>query len=227
MVAEEESKKKIVVVSAGTSQQSTTTELSALIAKAASEALDAHGFQVDAEMVELRDLAREISNGITTGIVGNTLREVLDSIARADAVIAATPVYKAGASGLFSSFWNLMDDDAVLATPVALAATAGTPRHALVPDEVMRPMFAYLRALTIPTSVFAATEDWSNPTSIRTRAERAGGELSVLIKADIRHLMRAGSTDYRREFRDEDAVDDPAAGLDFSSDLMRLAAGGV
>ena len=54
----------------------------------------------------------------------------------------------------------MLDDDLLIAKPVLLAATAGSSRHALVIDEQMRPLFAYMRALTLPTSVFAGPEDW-------------------------------------------------------------------
>ena len=53
---------------------------------------------------------------------------------------------------------------------VLLAATAGSSRHALVIDNQMRPMFAYIRALTLPTSVFAAPEDWA-ATELRDRID--------------------------------------------------------
>jgi len=66
--------------------------------------------------------------------------------AEVDAIIAATPVYKAGISGLFKSFADLVDNDLLIAAPVVLAATGGTARHAMVVDDQLRPLFAFLRA---------------------------------------------------------------------------------
>ena len=54
------------------------------------------------------------------------------------------------------SFVDGLDNDLLIAKLVVLAATAGSSRHALVVDEQMRSLFAYMRALTLPTSVFAA-----------------------------------------------------------------------
>ena len=100
----------------------------------------------------------------------------------ADGIIAAAPVYKAGASGLFTSFFHVLDNDLLIGKPVVLAATAGTARHALVADDQMRSLFAFLRTLTAPTSLFAAPEDWSDP-ALNKRVDRAAlaGRDAVLL----------------------------------------------
>ncbi len=74
------------------------------------------------------------------------MQEAIERLAAADAIIASTPVYKAGISGLFKSFADLIDNDLLIAKPVILAATGGTARHAMVVDEQLRPLFAFLRA---------------------------------------------------------------------------------
>jgi FMN reductase len=63
------------------------------------------------------------------------LQAAIEQIATADAVIAAAPVYKAGISGLFKSFVDVLDNDLLVAKPVLLAATTGSSRHAHVVDE--------------------------------------------------------------------------------------------
>ncbi len=220
---------KIVIVSAGTSEQSTTTELGAMIARELENELEVKGLAPRTSLISLRDHARDIAGGIASGIKTDNLNQVLDSLIDADVVIAATPVYKAGMSGLFTSFWDLVEDDAVLGTPVILAATAGTPRHSLVPDDLMRGLFAYLRSIAVPTSVFAATEDLAAPAPLRKRAQRAAVEAAVLVSAGVRDQIRGRSDGgYRRSFRtDGQAPLDPTDSLDFDSDLMKLAAGGL
>ena len=74
------------------------------------------------------------------------LKAAIAQVASADALICSTPVYNAGVSGLFKTFVDVLDADLLIAKPVALAATAGSARHALVVDEQMRSLFAYLRA---------------------------------------------------------------------------------
>ena len=120
-----------------------------------------------------REQGMQALRGTTVaGFPNAALQAAIDRLAAADAIIAATPVYKAGISGLFKSFVDVLDDDLIVAKPVLLAATGGTPRHALVIDDQMRPLFAYLRGLTLPTSVYAAPEDWGT-TGLGTRIERA------------------------------------------------------
>jgi FMN reductase len=46
----------------------------------------------------------------------------------------------------------------------------------------MRPLFAYLRAVVVPTAVFAATEDWANGVALDERIDRAAGELTALLR---------------------------------------------
>ena len=102
----------------------------------------------------------------------------------------------------------MLDNDLLVAKPVLLAATGGTARHALVIDDQMRPLFAYLRALTLPTSVYAAPEDWGS-TELGKRIERAATELAVLVRAGVEQQIAdhawsgyqhqfAGNADARR-----------------------------
>lgn len=65
---------------------------------------------------------------------------------------------------------------------VLITATAGTARHSLALEYALRPLFSYLRTVTVPTAVFAATEDFgSTGTSLAMRIERAAGELAALL----------------------------------------------
>ncbi len=157
----------------------------------------------------------------------SALQAAIEQIASADAIIAATPVYKAGISGLFKSFIDVLDDDLLIAKPVLLAATAGSGRHALVIDDQMRPLFAYMRALTLPTSVFAGPEDWG-ASELGDRIGRAATELAVLVRAQIeRQVTDRRWSGYQHQFAgNATRAEQAAADLDFDSALMRLAAGG-
>ena len=108
-----------------------------------------------------------------------------DAVAEADAVIAVTPVYQASFSGLFKTFVDVVDEGSLRGTPVLMAATAGTARHSLVLEHAMRPMFAYLKAVAVPTAVFAASEDWGSSGTVDEgldgRIRVAAGELADLV----------------------------------------------
>ncbi|MEY2242615.1 FMN reductase [Streptomyces sp. BF23-18] len=170
---------KLVVVSAGLSVPSSTRLLADRLA--AATAGRAPG-AVDLRVVELRDLAVEIAHNLTNGFPGRALSAAIDDVTSADGLIVVTPVFSASYSGLFKSFFDVLDKDALAGKPVLIGATGGTGRHSLVLEHAMRPLFAYLRAVVVPTGVYAASEDWGVE-GLAERIERAAGELLALMTA--------------------------------------------
>ena len=150
----------IVVVSAGLGQPSSTRLLADQLAAATARGLPA-GTQIIT--IELRKLAHDIVDNLLT----------------------VTPLYNGSYNGLFKSFFDVLDPEALAGKPVLIAATGGTARHSLALEHAIRPLFSYLRAVTVPTAVFAATEDWgsagSSGRALGARIERAGSELAALI----------------------------------------------
>jgi FMN reductase len=171
----------LIVISAGLSRPSSTRLLADQLSTAAVAAAGDLGVLLDTRIVELRDLASDITNAMLTGFAPAALQEVLDAVAGADAVIAVTPIFTASYSGLFKSFFDVLDAGALAGKPVLIAATGGTARHSLALEHAVRPLFTYLRAVPVPTAVFAAGEDWGGATAdgaLRDRIERAAGELA-------------------------------------------------
>ncbi len=114
------------------------------------------------------------------------------------AVVAISAVDPGSYSGLFKSFFDVLEPDALVGKPVLIAATGGTARHSLALEFALRPLFAYLRATVAPTGVFAATEDWASgdvasgavgggatnggvTSGLAARIDRAAGELVGLL----------------------------------------------
>jgi FMN reductase len=215
---------KLVVISAGVSDPSSTGMLAGRLAQSVATQARAHGGEATIETIELRALANEIATGLVSGLQGPGLAAAVAALRDADGVIAATPVYKAGISGLFKSFADLLDNDLLVAKPVLLAATAGTARHALVVDEALRSLFTYLRAMTVPTAVFASSEDWGDP-ALGGRIERAAQELLALIERDVQGAVRGASWNrYSHELGSNGGAE---LDIDLDTDLMRLATGGA
>ena len=182
-----------------------------------------HGHKVITSVIELREIATDVTTALTSQLITPRLQQAIDALAAADGVIAATPVYKASASALFTSFIHALDNDLLIAKPVVLAATAGTARHALVADQEIRPLFAFLRAMTVPTSLFAAPEDWSDP-ALANRIDRAAVELVLLMESGFAGKVRDESWDsYQHELGSAGGTE---VGIDLDTDLMRLATGG-
>src|SRR6185312_14112146 len=165
---------RLVVVSAGTSDPSSTRLLADRTAQRVTELAATRGHTVTVSAVDLREISTDITTALVSQLVTAKLQKVITALGEADGIIAAAPVYKAGPSGLFTSFFDVLDNDLLIGKPAVLAATAGTARHALVADDQMRPMFAYLRTLPVPTSLFAAPEDWGASPGEDSAVEQGG-----------------------------------------------------
>jgi len=213
----------LVVVTAGTSDPSSTRMLADRTAQRAAALAAEHGATVRIRAIDLRELATDITTALTSQLITPRLQQAVDALGEADGIIAAAPVYKAGPSGLFTSFFQVLDNDLLIGKPVVLAATAGTARHALVVDDQMRSLFAYLRTLPVPTSLFAAPEDWGDQ-ALNKRIDRAAFELVLLMESGFARRVRGESwQSYQHELGSDGGRE---LDIDIDSDLMRLATGG-
>ncbi|MEU5907377.1 FMN reductase [Micromonospora sp. NPDC047527] len=179
------SQRTLAVVSAGLSQPSSTRLLADQLAAATRDELVRRGSTVQLRVVDLREYAHDVVNNMLTGFPPAALREATEAVTGADGIIAVTPIFNASYNGLFKSFFDVLEGESLVDRPVLIGATGGTARHSLALEHAIRPMFSYLRAVVVPTSVFAAPEDWSGGTAdgaLRGRIQRAGGELADQVE---------------------------------------------
>lgn len=176
---------RLAVVTAGLTVPSSTRLLGDRLADAADRQLADAGRPVDVTTIELRSLAVDIAKNLVTGFPAPALHSAIEAVTEADGLIAVTPVFSASYSGLFKSFVDVMDRDALVGKPVLIAATGGTARHSLALEYALRPLFAHLRAQVMPTAVFAAPEDWGSGGDGRTAAlaARVGRAAAELVAA--------------------------------------------
>ncbi len=174
---------RIVIVSAGLSNPSSTRLLADQLGAATDVALRSRGDAADIAVVELRELAHPLADHLVTGFPSGKLAEAIELVREADGLIVVTPVFSASYSGLFKTFFDVLEANTLRGKPVLLAATAGTARHSLVLEHALRPLFSYLKAVTVPTAVFAATEDFggTGSTGLADRIAVAAGELADLV----------------------------------------------
>jgi FMN reductase len=190
---------RLVVVSAGLRQPSSTRLLADRLAAAAERDLRRQGRDVQIRIIELRDLAVDIANNLVTGFPNAELGDALRAVERADGLIVVSPIFSASYSGLFKSFFDLIDPTALTGTPVLIAATGGSARHSLALEHALRPLFSYLHATVVPTAVYAATEDWGGEAAeFVGRIDRAAGELSLLL----------AHREAKSQDTDDEAIDD-------------------
>jgi len=188
----------VAVLSAGLSQPSSTRLLADRLAEATGRELAGDGTPPDLVVIELRELAHDITDNLLTGFPSPRLRKAVDSVVSADGLIAVTPIFSASYSGLFKSFFDVLDAGALDGKPVLIAATGGTARHSLALEHAIRPLLTYLRAEVVPTAVFAASADWGAGTGEgRDLAERIGRAGSQLARAITRSDGPARHDSYR------------------------------
>ncbi|MGW1530098.1 CE1759 family FMN reductase [Streptomyces sp. NPDC002159] len=218
----------LVVVSGGVSDPSSTKMLANRIADKTVGLVRRRGPAVDTRIIDLAPLAVDIARAVVSGFPHKQLRESIRHLAAADGVIVASPVYTAGVSGLLKSFFDVLDNDLIVAKPTLLSATAGSSRHALVVDDQIRSMLAFMRALTVPTSVFAAPEDWGAP-ELGERIDRAAAELATLMISGVGNaIVDSAWTGYQHHFGgNATRAEQTSADVDFDTPMMRLAAGGT
>jgi FMN reductase len=174
----------LVSVSAGLSQPSSTRLLADRLTDATRQALESDGSTVAVDVIELRDLGHDIVNNLITGFPSAVLEKAISQLVAADGLVAVSPLFNASYNGLFKSFFDVLDREALAGKPVLMGATGGTARHSLALEHALRPMFAYLRAVVTPTSVFAATPDWGSveESVLMDRINRAGTEFADLVR---------------------------------------------
>ena len=206
---------KVLGISAGLTDSSASSRLARDIGMAA-----VGGRDDDVVVVSLRAYSRDIADAMVMGYANPRLEEIFEQVAGADALVVVAPVYNAMPSGLFVSFFDVLPEDILVGKPVALGATGGTPRHGLIIEQAMRPMFVYLHALIPTTAVYAATEDWGAPgvgfdaaagKALAGRIEREGHELAALVRvAQAEESTASAAADGEKSFEEpwsEDIAD--------------------
>ncbi|MES2024079.1 MAG: NADPH-dependent FMN reductase [Pseudomonadota bacterium] len=83
------------------------------------------------------------------------LKTAREQVAQADAVVIATPVYKAAYSGILKAFLDLLPQDGLRGKLVLPLATGGSQSHMLALDYGLRPVLSALDAKHVLPSIYA------------------------------------------------------------------------
>ena len=113
--------------------------------------LDARGVLVD--RVQVRDLSPQAL--LLADTSHPSIAHALSQVARAQAIVIATPVYKAAYSGVLKVLLDLLPQDAFRDKLVLPLATAGSAHHMLAIDYALRPVLQTLSPKQVLPSVFA------------------------------------------------------------------------
>ncbi|MDP4024975.1 NAD(P)H-dependent oxidoreductase [Methylobacterium sp. NEAU 140] len=159
---------------------------------------------VAGELGRLRRIDLRVYDLVDAGPgLGATLRadlplpaaRLVEAIEGADALIVGTPVYQGGYAGLFKHVFDLVDPARMVGMPVALTATGGGLRHALVVEHALRPLFGFFAAHAAPTAVYAGPDDLADGAvadpGVAERVAAAAAELAALL--DVSRALGAGA----------------------------------
>ncbi|WP_201832744.1 FMN reductase [Microvirga zambiensis] len=137
------------------------------------------------DLFDVVDAAPGLASAMSRQELSLPARQVVDAIERADALIIGSPVYKGAYTGLFKHVFDLVDPLALVGKPVLITATGGGPRHALVVEHVLRPLFGFFSALTVPTAVYASDADFKDgrlvDSKVLSRVNEAATQLVRLV----------------------------------------------
>ncbi|TAM66138.1 MAG: FMN reductase [Microbacteriaceae bacterium] len=148
---------KVVAVSGSLHAPSKTTALVREILAAFGRELN-----IEAHVIQVNDIGPEFAGALRRDQLPASVEEELQRIESADLLIVASPVYRASFTGLFKHLFDFVGQYALVDTPVLLAATGGSDRHALIIEHQFRPLFGFFQALTLPIGVYANDSDFTN-----------------------------------------------------------------
>jgi FMN reductase len=120
--------------------------------------LASHGHQCS--RLHVRDLPAEAL--LHADLADAAIVRALAQVAAADAIVIATPVYKAAYSGILKAFLDLLPQDGLRDKLVLPIATGGSQSHLLALDYALRPVLASLDARFILPSIYTTSNqlDW-------------------------------------------------------------------
>jgi len=113
------------------------------------------------ELYDVIDAAQELGTTAQRAGAPAGPDRILSAIERADALVVASPIFKASYTGLFKHLFDLLDPKVLEGRPILVAATAGSDRHALVIEHQFRPLFAFFRANVLPIGIYAINADFA------------------------------------------------------------------
>jgi FMN reductase len=180
---------KVVAVNGSVHQPSRTRVLVEALLAALEERL-----VLDTRVVDLSEIARPLGSALSRDELPAEIEAQLADIESADLLIAAAPVYRGSFPGHFKHLFDLVGMNALVDTPVLLAATGGSDRHALVLEHQLRPLFGFLQALTLPIGVYASTADFDGYQvgngALQERIRLAADRAAPLFASHARQLLR-------------------------------------
>ncbi len=139
----------------------------------------------DSELLHIAELPA--ADLIGANFAGSEIRAALRRVEEADAVVFASPVYKASYSGVLKTFLDLIPQEGLRDKPVLPLFVGGTIAHLLAIDYSLKPVLNALAARNILGGVFGVDREIERrpeggyilSAEIQSRLERSLSELKL------------------------------------------------
>ena len=175
---------RVVAVSGSLTHPSRTTALVEAIVEAFGRVIP-----IEPHIITLNSLGPHLAGALTRSKLPALAEQELQRIESADLLVVATPVYRASFTGLFKHLFDFVDQYALVDTPVLLAATGGSERHALIIEHQLRPLFGFFQALALPVGVYAHDSDFTDHKvsneQLTDRIEKAVARALPLVRSSL------------------------------------------
>ncbi|MEU6256487.1 NADPH-dependent FMN reductase [Streptomyces sp. NPDC047043] len=155
----------------------------------AAERLDARGHLADVLAVRTLPPGELLAADTAHPQIAAAVRQ----FAEADAVVLATPVYKAGYSGLLKAFLDLLPQFALEGKVVLPLATGGSLAHVLALDYGLRPVLMSMKPAAVAESFFVHAEQAEAVTDQLDAATDRFADLVEALHRPVRRLAPAAA----------------------------------
>ena len=183
----------IVGVSGSVTRPSRTTAL----VQAVLDRIEARS-GISTKLIELVDSAPHLFTALTWNKLAGEAKALVKTVEQADLLIVGTPVYRASYTGALKHLFDLVHYAAFVSKPVMLTATGGSHLHGLVTEHQLRPLFGFLNALTLPTTIYAVESDFLD---YRVSSQKILDRVDRAIVEALTQLDRQGASDGERPSR--------------------------
>ena len=147
--------------------------------------------KADVQVIDLANVACEPADGRPLEKYDRSIQDAVHAVIQAQAVVIASPVYRATYAGVLKNFLDITPIEALRDKPVGLAVLGGSQHHYLGVDNALRAVLAWFGALALPNSVYLVGSDF---TEQRQPNDKAKGELDALAGAIVTLGERLAAT---------------------------------
>lgn len=115
-----------------------------------------------AEMLDLGQLRLGFADGRPPEQLDDDTGKLIGKVSEAEAVILATPIYRATLTGALKNALDLLPIEALMDKPVGIVSMGATLHHFLGAESHLRDILGWFGAMTAPNAVYLSSADFEN-----------------------------------------------------------------